>query len=114
MPALPEILGCYQSHKREKMGGKVSRPGQGVIRCTLPSGTTVDCSFGTGGTVCAWKGDMSTTSVKQLMGDRFAIAYTRRRESAASARSTPTPVLKKALFCRAGEVAGGELDMGEE
>lgn len=53
----------------EKMGGKVSRPGQGVIRCTLPSGTTVDCSFGTGGTVCAWKGDMSTTSVKQLMGD---------------------------------------------
>jgi len=53
----------------EKMGGKVSRPGQGVIRCTLPSGTVVDCSFSTGGTVCAWKGDMSTTSVKQLMGD---------------------------------------------
>ncbi|MYL84714.1 tetratricopeptide repeat protein [Desulfovibrio aerotolerans] len=25
MPALPEILGCYQSHKREKMGGKGSK-----------------------------------------------------------------------------------------
>lgn len=52
--------------------------------------------------------------LKQLMGDRFAVAYTKRRESAASARSSPTLVLKKALFCRAGEVAGGELDMGEE
>jgi hypothetical protein len=53
----------------EKMGGSVSRPGQGTIRCTLPSGTVVDCSFGAGGTVCTWKGDMSTTNVKQLMGD---------------------------------------------
>lgn len=53
----------------EKMGGKVSRPGTGVIRCTLPSGTVVDCSFGAGGTVCAWKGDLNGQSVKQLMGD---------------------------------------------
>ena len=53
----------------EQMGGTVSRPGTGVIRCTLPSGTVVDCSFGAGGTVCAWKGDLSNQGVKQLMGD---------------------------------------------
>ncbi|HNB25962.1 MAG TPA: hypothetical protein PLR41_03320 [Alphaproteobacteria bacterium] len=55
----------------EKMGGKVSRPGTGVIRCTLPSGTVVDCSWGNdgGGTICSWKGDLSTASIKKLMGD---------------------------------------------
>lgn len=53
----------------EKMGGTVSRPGTGVIRCKLPSGTVVDCSFDSNGTVCVWKGDLSTTDSKKLMGD---------------------------------------------
>ena len=53
----------------EKMGGTVSRPGTGVIRCKLPSGTVVDCSFDSSGTVCAWKGDLTTANTKQLMGD---------------------------------------------
>jgi hypothetical protein len=53
----------------EKMGGTVSRPGTGVIRCKLPSGTVVDCAFGADGTVCTWKGDLPTANVKQLMGD---------------------------------------------
>jgi len=53
----------------EKMGGTVSRPGPGVIRCKLPSGTVVDCSFDSNGMVCAWKGDLNTADTKQLMGD---------------------------------------------
>ena len=53
----------------EKMGGTVSRPGAGVIRCKLPSGTVVDCAFDSNGTVCTWKGDLNTADTKQLMGD---------------------------------------------
>lgn len=53
----------------EKMGGTVSRPGTGVIRCKLPSGTVVDCSFDSNGTVCVWKGDLTTVDTKKLMGD---------------------------------------------
>ena len=53
----------------EKMGGTVSRPGTGVIRCKLPSGTVVDCSFDSNGTVCAWRGTLPETESKQLMGD---------------------------------------------
>ena len=53
----------------EKMGGTVSRPGTGVIRCKLPSGTVVDCSFDANGTVCVWKGALPETESKQLMGD---------------------------------------------
>lgn len=53
----------------EKMGGTVSRPGTGVIRCKLPSGTVVDCSFDANGTVCAWKGSLPPSDSKQLMGD---------------------------------------------
>jgi hypothetical protein len=53
----------------EKMGGTVSRPGTGVIRCKLPSGTVVDCSFDSSGTVCTWKGDLPTADSKKLMGD---------------------------------------------
>ncbi len=55
----------------EQMHGKVTRLGTGAIRCTLPSGTVVDCSWGNdgGGTICTWKGDLSTASIKKLMGD---------------------------------------------
>lgn len=52
--------------------------------------------------------------LKTLMGDRLAIAYTRRRDAATQARKTPTAVLKKAMFCSASEVENAELDMGEE
>jgi len=55
----------------QQMGGEVSRPGPGVIRCKLPSGTVVDCSWANdgGGTICSWKGDLSTSNIKKLMGD---------------------------------------------
>ena len=53
----------------EQMGGRVTRVGQGTIKCTLPSGTEVTCSFGNDGTVCTWRGDMTPASRKQLLGD---------------------------------------------
>lgn len=53
----------------EQMGGTVSRPGAGTIRCKLPSGTVVDCSFGTGGTICTWKGNTTPPDVKHLFRD---------------------------------------------
>lgn len=54
----------------EQMGGRATRIGEGTIKCTLPSGTEVTCSFVAGGdTICTWKGDISTTTRKQLLGD---------------------------------------------
>jgi len=53
----------------EQMGGTVSRPGAGTIRCKLPSGTVVDCSFGADGTICVWKGNSTPPDVKQLFRD---------------------------------------------
>lgn len=75
----------------EKMGGTVSRPGTGVIRCKLPSGTVVDCSFGPDGTVCAWKGDMTTTAVKQLMGDPSPTSISPGNNSTTKPKSTDAP-----------------------
>ena len=53
------------------MGGTTSSAPNGGIRCTLPSGQTVDCSFDTsnGQALCQWTKDLPPKSSKQLMGD---------------------------------------------
>ena len=55
----------------QSMGGTTSSAPHGGIRCTLPSGQTVDCSFNTsdGSAVCQWTRDLPPKSAKALMGD---------------------------------------------
>jgi hypothetical protein len=55
----------------EQMGGRATRTGEGTIRCTLPSGTVVDCSFVAGqDTMCTWDGRQLAESDRQrLIGD---------------------------------------------
>ncbi|WP_162916469.1 hypothetical protein [Dongia deserti] len=55
----------------QSMGGTSSQAPGGGIRCTLPSGQTVDCSFNTndGSAVCQWTKDLPPKSAKALMGD---------------------------------------------
>jgi hypothetical protein len=55
----------------EQMGGSATRTGEGTIRCTLPSGTVVDCSFVSGqDTMCTWEGRQLAESDRQrLIGD---------------------------------------------
>ncbi len=53
------------------MGGTTSAAPVGGIRCTLPSGTAVDCSFNTteGTAACQWTKDLPPKSAKALIGD---------------------------------------------
>ena len=55
----------------QSMGGSTSSAPTGGIRCTLPSGQVVDCSFNTteGTAVCQWTKDLPPKSAKALMGD---------------------------------------------
>ena len=55
----------------QSMGGSTSSAPTGGIRCTLPSGQTVDCSFNTteGTAACQWTKDLPPKSAKALMGD---------------------------------------------
>jgi hypothetical protein len=55
----------------QSMGGSTSSAPTGGIRCTLPSGQTVDCSFNTteGTAACQWTKDLPPKSAKSLMGD---------------------------------------------
>lgn len=55
----------------QSMGGTTSPAPTGGIRCTLPSGQTVDCSFDTsaGTAACEWPRDLPPKSAKALMGD---------------------------------------------
>lgn len=55
----------------QSMGGSTSSAPTGGIRCTLPSGQTVDCSFNTteGTAICQWTKDLPPKSAKALMGD---------------------------------------------
>jgi hypothetical protein len=55
----------------QSMGGTTSSAPGGGIRCTLPSGQTVDCSFNTsdGTAVCQWSRDLPPARQKQLLGD---------------------------------------------
>jgi len=55
----------------QSMGGTTSSAPGGGIRCTLASGTVVDCSFNTsdGTAVCQWTRDLPPKSAKALMGD---------------------------------------------
>ena len=55
----------------QSMGGSTSSAPTGGIRCTLPSGQTVDCSFNTteGTAVCQWTKDLPPQSTKALIGD---------------------------------------------
>lgn len=50
----------------------------------------------------------------KAINERFLTTYAKRRDSAMQARNSPTPMLKKALFCRANDVSDTALDMGEE
>lgn len=55
----------------QSMGGTSSSAPGGGIRCTLPSGQTVDCSFNTsqGTALCQWTRDLPPKSQKPLIGD---------------------------------------------
>ena len=55
----------------QSQGGSTSTAPGGGIRCTLPSGQTVDCSFDTttGDALCQWSKDLPPKSAKALMGD---------------------------------------------
>lgn len=55
----------------QSQGGTSSPAPGGGIRCTLPSGQTVDCSFDTttGDALCQWSRDQPPPSVKALIGD---------------------------------------------
>ncbi len=55
----------------QSLGGTSSSAPGGGIRCTLPSGQTVDCSFNTteGTAACQWTRDLPPKSSKALMGD---------------------------------------------
>jgi hypothetical protein len=55
----------------QSMGGSTSSAPNGGIRCTLPSGQTVDCSFNTqeGTAACQWTKDLPPKSARALMGD---------------------------------------------
>ena len=55
----------------QSLGGSTSSAPNGGIRCTLPSGQTVDCSFNTteGTAACQWTKDLPPKPAKALMGD---------------------------------------------
>ena len=54
----------------QSMGGTHSMAPHGGLRCTLPSGTVVDCSFGSDGqAICSWNRALPTKSQKDLLGD---------------------------------------------
>jgi hypothetical protein len=55
----------------QSMGGTSSSAPGGGVRCTLPSGTVVDCSFNTsdGTALCQWTKDLPPKSAKALIGD---------------------------------------------
>jgi hypothetical protein len=55
----------------QSQGGSTSTAPGGGIRCTLPSGQTVDCSFDTtaGDALCQWSRDLPPPSVKAMIGD---------------------------------------------
>lgn len=54
----------------QSMGGTHSMAPHGGIRCTLPSGQTVDCSFSSDGQAfCNWSRTLPTKGQKQLLGD---------------------------------------------
>jgi len=55
----------------QSMGGTSSSAPTGGIRCTLPSGQTVDCSFNTseGTAACTWTKDVPPAKTKLLIGD---------------------------------------------
>ena len=55
----------------QSLGGTSSQAPGGGIRCTLPSGQVVDCSFNTsdGTAVCQWTRDLPPKSAKALIGD---------------------------------------------
>jgi hypothetical protein len=55
----------------QSMGGTSSSAPNGGVRCTLPSGQTVDCSFDTttGDALCQWTKDLPPKSAKALIGD---------------------------------------------
>ena len=55
----------------QSQGGSTSTAPGGGIRCTLPSGQTVDCSFDTttGDALCQWSRDLPPPAVKATIGD---------------------------------------------
>ena len=55
----------------QSQGGSTSTAPGGGIRCTLPSGQTVDCSFDTttGDALCQWTKDLPPKSAKALIGN---------------------------------------------
>jgi len=55
----------------QSLGGTSSSAPGGGIRCTLPSGQTVDCAFNTteGTALCQWTRDLPPKSQKPLIGD---------------------------------------------
>lgn len=55
----------------QSQGGTTSSAPGGGIRCTLPSGQTVDCSFdtSTGQALCQWSKDLPPATKKPLIGD---------------------------------------------
>ncbi|HKP23399.1 MAG TPA: hypothetical protein VJV39_06005 [Dongiaceae bacterium] len=55
----------------QSQGGSTSQAPGGGIRCTLPGGQTVDCSFDTttGDALCQWSRDLPPPSVKAMIGD---------------------------------------------
>jgi hypothetical protein len=78
----------------QSMGGTSSSAPGGGIRCTLPSGQVVDCSFNVsdGSAVCQWTRDLPPKSAKALMGDvppdSLAPATTSKPPKATGAPST--------------------------
>ena len=55
----------------ESQGGTATQAPTGGIRCTLPGGQVVECSFDTttGDALCQWTKDLPPKSAKALMGD---------------------------------------------
>ena len=55
----------------QSQGGSTSTAPGGGIRCTLPSGQTIDCSFDTttGDALCQWSRDLPPPSIKAIVGD---------------------------------------------
>jgi hypothetical protein len=60
----------------------------------------------------AWQAALKRA--RETMKDVFHREYETRRAAAHSTRTAPPPGLKKAMFCRAAESNGEEIDLGED
>lgn len=78
----------------QSMGGTSSSAPGGGIRCTLPSGQTVDCSFNTsnGEALCQWTKDLPPKSRKPLIGDPLPDTMNPGTTTQPKATGTPSTV----------------------